>query len=210
MFALVLMWGFVAVEFGWGEFQRDNKPGALYTSVGSVSVSSWNAVSQSSFSPAWAPASMEYQSVFNNWVSACFYCACLNNISNGCRAESHVVGPCRKAKTWKQVSVSWRRLLWNCRIGMLTFLILVCADDRSQFGHKAFCTCKGPDAVACARQSEQTHHLLVCSRFGHAGWQLYTLHEVFRIPHIWEREKKSMNLAECNMWGHLRIPARAF
>lgn len=30
----------MAVEFGWGEFQRDNKPGALYTSVGSVSVSS--------------------------------------------------------------------------------------------------------------------------------------------------------------------------
>lgn len=67
---------------------------------------------------------------------------------------------------------------------MLTFLILVSADDRSQFGQKAFCTCKGPDPVACARQCEQTHHLLVCHRISHAGWELYTLHEVFRIPQI--------------------------
>lgn len=39
VFALVLMWGFVAVEFGWSKFQKDNKPGALRTSLGSVSVS---------------------------------------------------------------------------------------------------------------------------------------------------------------------------
>lgn len=67
---------------------------------------------------------------------------------------------------------------------MLTFLILVSADDCSQFGHKAFCACEGPDPVACAWQSEQTHRLLICHRLSHAGWQLYTLHEVFRIPQI--------------------------
>lgn len=35
----VLISGFVAVEFGWGKFQKDNKPGALCISLGSVSVS---------------------------------------------------------------------------------------------------------------------------------------------------------------------------
>ena len=67
---------------------------------------------------------------------------------------------------------------------MLTVMISVRADDLSQFAKRAFCTCKGPDPVARARQSEQTRHLPVCHSLDPAGWQLYTLHEVFRIPQI--------------------------
>jgi len=54
----------------------------------------------------------------------------------------------------------------------------------SQFAKRAFCACQGPDPVARARQSEQTHHFPACHSFGHAAWQLYMLHEVFRIPLI--------------------------
>lgn len=79
---------------------------------------------------------------------------------------------------------------------MLTLLTLVSADDGSRFGQKAFCTCQGPHPVACARQPEQTHHLLVCHSLGRAGWQLYTLHEVFIIPQIGGKKKKNPRILQ--------------
>lgn len=72
----------------------------------------------------------------------------------------------------------------NSRIGMLTDPDFVRAADLSQFAIRAFCMSIGPDPVACGRQYEQNHHLPVCHSLSHAGWQLYTSCEVFRILQI--------------------------
>lgn len=149
--------------------------------------------------------------VFNNWVSACFYDACLSNMSNGCRAESHVVGPCRNARSWKQVSVSWRKLLWNCRVGMLTgpdfsesWWSLTIWSEGLLYVQRAW-SCSTCQAVWADTSPPSLSWAQSC-------W-LAVVHITWGIQNttdLRKGKKKSVNLAECNLWGHLRILARAF